>query len=116
MSSASKPHSVQDDFALARRGIQGFRDPLNPSAALLALQRIEEQLEAARGYEMAAVGLSADVSRFGRALQEIMELDLDLTHDGYQRGPDSRWQDEVYSIAETALNGVSNPAKEPEAS
>lgn len=64
---------------------------------------LQEQLEAARDYEKAAADLSADLSRFGRGLQEIMELpsDHDLMHNAVAKA--------AYEIARRTLD-VSYPA------
>lgn len=109
----SNQHSTQElveiiDHDLRKGGWveqDGERWRVN-EAGLVALQSLVEQLETARDYERAAVGLSADLSRFGRALQEIVNLDPRLTDDGYERGEDSRYEDDVASIAEAALRGV----------
>lgn len=73
MSAESTPHNSQDDFDIARRGIQGFRDPYKPHQALDALQRIEEQLEAVSASNAAAATLAGEFSMRVKVLEEQLE-------------------------------------------
>ena len=106
----SKQHSIHDQFMEIRAVLGEYaarlRDEGPSDRAKPILTNLEEQLEAAQDGWKAAAGLSADLSSFGRALEEIAEF-----IEGRHKEGDTDYQAAL--IARRVLNGDSFPAKEP---